>query len=140
MRKNLNMNSSETESQKYFHNHVTKPFYMPPKIVEDEEGNLLMITNGEEETVKGLVEEAKNGEGSPREIIVGPGQSSKTLKSTVSTNILHKQGGKTMDSLALTIYKGPVFQMTEVFTEADYLASKRKGFQKELIGAVYGVK
>ena len=127
------MNSSETESQKYFHNHVTKPFYMPPKIVEDEEGNLLMITNGEEETVEGLVEEAKNGEGSPREMIVGPGQSSKTLKSTMST----KQGGMTM---ALTLYKGPVFQMTEVFTEADYLASKRKGFQKELIGAVYGVK
>ena len=73
MRKNLNMNSSETESQKYFHNHVTKPFYMPPKIVEDEEGNLLMITNGEEETVEGLVEEAKTGEGSPREMIVGPG-------------------------------------------------------------------
>ena len=136
MRKNLNMNSSETESQKYFHNHVTKPFYMPPKIVEDEEGNLLMITNGEEESVEGLVEEAKNGEGSPREMIVGPGQSSKTLKSTMST----KQRGKTMDSLALTLYKGPVFQMTEVFTEADYLASKRKGFQKELIGAVYGVK
>ena len=73
MRKNLNMNSSETESQKYFHNHVTKPFYIPPKIVEDEEGNLLMITNGEEETVEGLVEEAKTGEGSPREMIVGPG-------------------------------------------------------------------
>jgi len=73
MRKNINMNSSETESQKYFHNHVTKPFYMPPKIVEDEEGNLLMITNGEEETVEGLVEEAKNREGSPREMIVGPG-------------------------------------------------------------------
>jgi hypothetical protein len=51
-----------------------------------------------------------------------------------------KQMGKTMDSQALTLYKGPVFQMTEVFTEADYLASKRKGFQKELIGAVYGVK
>lgn len=67
---------------------------------------------------------------------MGPGQSSKTLKSTMTS----KQGSKTMDSQALTLYKGPVFQMTEVFTEADYLASKRKGFQKELIGAVYGVK
>ena len=48
---------------------------MPRKIVEDEEGNLLMITNGEEEeeTVEGLMEEAKKGDGSPREMIVGPG-------------------------------------------------------------------
>jgi len=45
-----------------------------------------------------------------------------------------------MDSQSLSLYKGPVFQMSDVFTEADYLASKRKGFQKELIGAVYGVK
>ena len=45
-----------------------------------------------------------------------------------------------MESHTLSLYKGPVFQMSDVFTEADYLASKRKGFQKELIGAVYGVK
>ena len=44
-----------------------------------------------------------------------------------------------MDSQSLSLYRGPVFQMSDVFTEADYLASKRKGFQKELIGAVYGV-
>jgi hypothetical protein len=45
-----------------------------------------------------------------------------------------------MESHTLSLYKGPVFQMSDVFTEADYLASKRKEFQKELIGAVYGVK
>ena len=42
------------------HNQVTKPYFQPKKIVEDVEGNLLMITNGEEETVEGLVGEAEN--------------------------------------------------------------------------------
>ena len=82
VRKNLNLNSSEQESQKYFHNHVTKPFFQPKKIVHDEEGNLLMITNGEE-SVAGLVEESKDDDGKPKEIVVGPGEG-KNLKTVTS--------------------------------------------------------
>ena len=82
VRKNLGLTSSEQESQKYFHNHVTKPFYQPKKIVEDDEGNLLlMITNGEE-SVEGLVEEAEDTE-KPKEIVVGPAEG-KTLKTVAS--------------------------------------------------------
>ena len=65
-------------------------------------------------------------------MIVGPGQETKKLKTAVTT--------KTIESEAVTVYKGPGFQMTDVFTESEYLAAKRKEFQKELFGAVYGVK
>ena len=92
VRKNVSLTSSEQESQKYFHNHVKKPFFQPKKIVEDEEGNLmLMITNGEE-SVEGLVEESKGEDGGgPKEIVVGPGEGKtlKTVSSKTTTTLQH---------------------------------------------------
>ena len=89
VRKNLGLTANDQESQKYFHNKVTKPYFQPRKIVEDLEGNLLMITNGEEETVEGLVGEAETAtEGTgPKEMIIGApsGGKTSTLKSTLTS-------------------------------------------------------
>jgi hypothetical protein len=89
-----------------------------------------MITNGEEleENIEGLVEgsEDANGRG-PKEVVIGAAAGGKTMKST-------------QQCTALAIYRGPPFNMTDVFTESEYLAAKRKEFQKDLVGAVYGVK
>jgi hypothetical protein len=88
VRKNLGLSANDQESQKFFHNQVTKPYFQPRKIVEDVEGNLLMITNGEEETVEGLVGEAETAtEGTgPKEMIIGAPSFGKTstLKSTLT--------------------------------------------------------
>ena len=40
----------------------------------------------------------------------------------------------------MALYRGPAFHMSDVSNECDYLASKRREFQRELIGAVHGVK
>jgi len=132
VRKNLSMSISEQESQKYWHNQVKNKYFKQKKIVEDTEGNLLMITNGEEEmekeeNVEKLIEEAA-GE-SPREVVVGPGMNTTSLKTNESTK-----------EFQVAVYTGPNVTLADVFTEGEYLATKRKEFQKELLNAVHGVK